>query len=114
MQVQNETKPGVYTTEFWLTILTVLSGALIALGDIDIGGLPEWVGPIFAVAGVIGYAISRGLAKNGVPQVVTVPPPGPHADPPEVEYAKQDAQLAESAVTAVAAKRTAPKKKPGA
>lgn len=112
MQVQNETKPGVFTTEFWLTILTVISGALIALGEIDVAGLPEKWGGIAAIAGVIGYVISRGLAKLGVPQVVATVPPGPHADPPAKELAAQDAQVAQGAIASAAKKRTAPKKKP--
>lgn len=50
---------GVFTTEFWLTITTLIAASILAaLGTIS----PElWAG----VAGLSGgtYSISRGLAK---------------------------------------------------
>lgn len=72
MKVQTETKPGYLTTEFWLTIVV---NVLVQANTIPV---PEkWQG-VAALLSVIGYAISRGLAKHGVPRVVaTIPQPDP-------------------------------------
>lgn len=60
-----ETKPGVKTTEFWLT--TTLS-VLTLLGTFPLPPKFE----AFVAAGLTGvYTISRGLAKAGVPDVPT-------------------------------------------
>ncbi len=63
-----ETKPGIYTTELWLGIFANL---LVNIGAIDVGA--KYRG-ILAVATVVGYTLSRGLAKQGVPATDPVPP----------------------------------------
>jgi hypothetical protein len=55
-------KPGLKTTELWLVIII---NVLPELGAIDVGGskVKAW---LHAVT-VVGYAISRGLAKLNTP-----------------------------------------------
>ena len=73
MIVQNETKPGWKTTEFWLVLLTnvtVIFGQLVDVIHIK---------PQVAAAGLIVlnglYSIARGLAKKGVAETVVTPLP---------------------------------------
>lgn len=62
-EVVKESKPGIKTTEFWLTIvislLTLVNG--IPLPD-------KYEGVVVAALGA-AYAISRGIAKNGVASI---------------------------------------------
>ena len=54
-------KAGLYTTEFWVTVLTDVG--LVA--SASAGALPaKWAAIAAAVANV-AYAVSRGLAKQG-------------------------------------------------
>ena len=68
-----ETKPGIKTTEFWVSVIVAFIGFLAstgiftpeqagALGDAltQLGGLVAMVGSAF------GYSLSRGSAKKGV------------------------------------------------
>lgn len=58
---ETPSKPGWQTTEFWLSLATLLCATvLIGLDKIDAS---VWA----AAAGVssVGYALSRGLAKGG-------------------------------------------------
>lgn len=58
-----EAKAGVKTTEFWLTTAI---GVLVVLDGIP---LPErFEGIVVAVLGGL-YALSRGIAKKGIPHV---------------------------------------------
>lgn len=60
-----ETKPGIYTTEFWVTLaLQVLF--LLNTAHIWIYMPPRWSGMIQAILGA-AYVLSRGQAKSGVP-----------------------------------------------
>ena len=55
------TRPGVKTTEFWTTILTVIGSATAGIsGLLD----PKLASILMAISGV-AYTISRGLAKKG-------------------------------------------------
>jgi len=63
----NETKPGIYTTEFWLLIV---SNVLIQVEAIPIPDKWKWLAPIISI---VGYSIARGLAKQGVPATDPVP-----------------------------------------
>ena len=57
-----ETKPFFLTSEFWITVavmVTAVSGVIP-----DVSGKYKALGATIAAA---AYAISRGLAKNGVP-----------------------------------------------
>lgn len=61
--VIKESKAGFKTTEFWLAI--VIAG-LVVLDGIP---LPEKFEGVVVTALGIAYAISRGLAKHGIPSV---------------------------------------------
>lgn len=51
---------GIYTTEFWLTVLTVLCAtALTVTGHLD---ADNWM--LVATGATGAYAVSRGLAKK--------------------------------------------------
>ena len=64
-----ESRAGYKTTEFWLTIITVV------LLNVNLIPLPDsWQG-IASAALVVVYAISRGLAKQGVPDAEPVKAP---------------------------------------
>lgn len=59
-----ETKPGITTTEFWVTAVSNVAGILTLLSN-GIGGNNKYVlGALGVVNGL--YAIARGLAKQGV------------------------------------------------
>jgi hypothetical protein len=60
-----ESKPGYLTTEFWLILLL---NVLPELGAIDVGDTK--IKGLIHVASIVGYALSRGLAKAGVPNVI--------------------------------------------
>ena len=62
-EVIRETKAGYKTTEFWMTIATVLCSLL--------AGLPEKYGALVTVGAIGSYSLSRGLAKKGVPHIET-------------------------------------------
>ncbi len=63
-------KPGVETTEFWLTVALVISGALVGLGIIKPEQSEAMKGdlsillPILAAAGVAAYTFCRTWLKR--------------------------------------------------
>lgn len=63
--VVEESKAGYKTTEFWVAVVTSL---LVVLNGIPLPDKYEGI-----VVGALGaaYAISRGLAKKGIPHVVS-------------------------------------------
>ena len=63
-----ESRAGYKTTEFWVSV------AVSLFAVVDPASLPDWAqtGLIAVAAGA--YAISRGLAKQGVPAVEPLPP----------------------------------------
>ena len=52
-------KPGIKTTEFWLTVATSVGAALAAAANV----LPEQWAAIAITVSNVAYAISRGMAK---------------------------------------------------
>jgi len=65
-------KPGVKTTEFWISVLTAMVGVVAATGYFNteqvtaINALITQGGGLITAALVaFGYAVSRGLAKKG-------------------------------------------------
>ena len=69
-------KPGIQTTELWVTVLTII-GQLVASLSGDLTPRYAAIGSAVAAA---AYAISRGLAKTPVPVVpptTVAPPPNP-------------------------------------
>lgn len=68
-----EAKAGYKTTEFWLTVITVV------LLNVNLIPMPDsWQGVVSGLL-IVFYAISRGLAKKGVPDAQTVKPTTPTA-----------------------------------
>lgn len=61
--VISETRKGYKTTEFWLTILSVVAVNLDAIP------VPDKYKPVVSALVVAAYTISRGIAKKGVPDV---------------------------------------------
>ena len=66
----DEGKPGYKTTEFWVSVITGVTGLLVVTGTLNleqstaIGEAAQSIsGAVIAVASAFGYAISRGLAK---------------------------------------------------
>lgn len=66
-----ETKPGIFTTELWLTLVI---NFIMFLNMIEVWTLvpDKWAGIIMAVVSGL-YTISRGWAKSGVQADPTVP-----------------------------------------
>lgn len=88
-------KPGLLTTEFWLTVAAM---ALVGLGAIDVSTVGTPWGAILAVAGVIGYALSRAIAKHGpgvpIDDAEPVSPFDVARTPEEVDELKADQERA--------------------
>ena len=53
-------KPGIMTTEFWVSTLTTVGAIAFAVQ----GSLPPRYAAYAALASTIAYSISRGLAKS--------------------------------------------------
>lgn len=67
-----ETRPGWKTTEFWIVVLTNVG--IIGGQVIDVLHLPPRYAELGLVVVNAAYAIARGLAKTGVPNVVPETP----------------------------------------
>lgn len=63
-EIIEESKAGYKTTEFWLTVIV---GLLTLVNGIP---LPEKYEGFVLAALSIAYALSRGIAKKGVPNVI--------------------------------------------
>lgn len=59
-----ETKPGVYTTEFWVFVLGTIATLLNEFGIWDF--VSNWHNGIIWTALAAAYQVSRGLAKSHV------------------------------------------------
>ena len=69
-----EHRPGYKTTEFYLSLLATLIGALLASGifnDADPSGhkVLQIAGMVASVLGAMGYTVSRGFVKANAPTV---------------------------------------------
>ena len=63
--MSKESKPGWRTTEFWVTVIGALYLFLNTTGAVD--ELPKsWSSIALAIIGG-AYAVSRGIAKQGIP-----------------------------------------------
>jgi len=60
----NETKPGIYTTEFWITAITSLIAILDLSGAWDF--VPDRYATVLLAIVNAAYSVSRGIAKQGV------------------------------------------------
>lgn len=60
-------KPGYKTTEFWLSLASMLVGAVFASGLLGQTATPiddQLLGIIATVLGALGYTVSRTLVKR--------------------------------------------------
>jgi hypothetical protein len=64
-------KPGIRTTEFWLSLAALIFGGLALFGVIspdDVEPATQAVGQIaggvITILAIFGYTVSRGLAKR--------------------------------------------------
>lgn len=56
--------PGYKTTEFWLSLIAVVLGAVLTSGALPQGGIAsQIVGGAMAVLGALGYTASRTQVK---------------------------------------------------
>lgn len=69
---QKSEKPGIKTTEFWVSTSVAVVGVVAATGTITAdqadtvaSAIVQLGGLIAAVAASFGYSISRGAAKRG-------------------------------------------------
>lgn len=101
-------KPGILTTEFWLT------AAVLVLTNVEVLPVPEKYRWILTLGGLVGYAISRGLAKAtgtepilGIPIGSSIPP-----DPADLQKAEETSQAAisQNAELVAKPKRKAPRR----
>lgn len=60
MLIEKEIKPGYKTSEFFISIITVIASITGSLSEV----LPPKIGFILATISSVGYAISRGIAKK--------------------------------------------------
>lgn len=61
----NATKPGIKTSEFWISFLVTVTGSLLATGVLGEGDVSKVAGAILAAFSVLGYGVSRGMVKKG-------------------------------------------------
>lgn len=59
-----ETKPGIYTTEFWVMVITFVVNLLNEFGVWDF--ISNWHSGILMTIAVAAYQVSRGQAKSHV------------------------------------------------
>lgn len=65
--ISTEARPAFITSEFWLTILGVVGLVILAFASDDLG--ERW-GLGMATALLLGFVLSRGIAKAGSNEVV--------------------------------------------
>lgn len=59
-------KPGIQTTEFWLSSVATLLGVVMASGAIHDGGIvAQIIGGVLSVLAALGYTASRAKVKTG-------------------------------------------------
>lgn len=58
-------KPGYKSTEFWLSLVAVLVGAVFASGVVAEDSIwAQALGVLSSVLGALGYSVSRSLVKK--------------------------------------------------
>tara|TARA_R110000744_G_scaffold13121_2_gene38450 strand:- start:6463 stop:6708 length:246 start_codon:yes stop_codon:yes gene_type:complete len=58
-------KPGWKTTEFWLSLLTILIGAITTSGAISNNTVLQGLGLAATALGALGYSGARAVTKAG-------------------------------------------------
>ncbi len=76
-------KPGYKTTEFWLSLLAVLLGALLGSGLLPGGPPTQIAGMVATLLGAMGYSYQRSQLKLAVLAGI-VPPDAPTAADPAI------------------------------
>lgn len=63
--MEDDTKIGIKTSEFWFSVVAAVAGLLYASGVIapESGG-DKILGLVATVLSAMGYAVSRGIAKK--------------------------------------------------
>ncbi|MBG94866.1 MAG: hypothetical protein CL793_06395 [Chloroflexi bacterium] len=64
MSSKKPTKPGWQSTEFWLSLVAVICGAIVA-GDVvsETSTVGKAIGAVVSVLGALGYTASRTAVK---------------------------------------------------
>jgi hypothetical protein len=65
--ISTEARPGFVTSEFWFTVLGVTALGIMAYASDALG--VRW-GMGMAVAVLVGYVVSRGIAKAGSSDII--------------------------------------------
>jgi hypothetical protein len=65
--ISTEARPAFVTSEFWLTIIGVVGLVILAYASDELG--VRW-GMALATAVLLGFILSRGIAKAGSSEVV--------------------------------------------
>ena len=68
--ISTEARPGFITREFWFTLLGVIALVILAYAS-DALGVRFGMG--MATALLIGYVVSRGIAKAGSSDIISTP-----------------------------------------
>jgi len=64
-EITTTVKPGIRTTEFWLSSVALLLGLVLASGAIPEGGLAaQIIGGVLSVLSSLGYTASRTKVKS--------------------------------------------------
>jgi hypothetical protein len=74
MVKEGSMKPGMKTTEFWMTAISQLIAAALATGAVP--HVSEWTAVVVAVGGLLsaqGYTWARTFTKQNVPTVAPTP-----------------------------------------
>jgi hypothetical protein len=61
-------KPGIKTTEFWMTLIVVVLGAIQDSGIITKASISSDIGTALTVLAALGYTYSRTVVKGNAPQ----------------------------------------------
>jgi hypothetical protein len=68
--ISTEARPGFITSEFWLTVFGAIALAVLAYASNALG--VRW-GMGMAVAIIVAYILSRGIAKAGSSDIMRAP-----------------------------------------
>lgn len=63
MNDEQQTKPGIRTTEFWLALLVILGGAVATVYPTN--NAAQVAGLVAGALAAAGYGVSRALVKRG-------------------------------------------------
>ena len=58
-------KQGYKTTEFWLSLISILSGAVLSSGAVQNNTILQGLGLVTSALAALGYSGSRAFSKTG-------------------------------------------------